>query len=1066
MFLTELIDEAADFIMHYGVGYDDNPPGRGSGRYPKGSGDLPFQHAPGFLDREKFLKAKHPDWNKTQLAAAMGCINTSGVNKGQPSSALLESEHSKWVERQKAHDIKEALRLYDEGYSKVDIGRKLGLRDTTVGNYIREGNAARKTRAQQTSVALKEFVDKYKYVDVGSEVNNAFNYAVPGGVSPGKFATAIAILKEKGYSVYPLKLKQAGNNHYTTYNVMVPPGVSYSELTEHKYEIKTPGLVDKVLSPEGELTSLGMFGKVQCINSNRIQVAYDSPKDGLIELRRGVDDLSLGPKSYAQIRIGVDDGYYLKGMAGYRDDMPPGIDVIYHSKRKEGTPLYVPDDPDAKQVLKHMKTIQDENGKRVDWDNPFGAYIDQTSEIMSTTRQYYDKDGIIQKSAINVLHEESDWDEYSRSVSPQLWSKQSWQTAERQLTLAADYKKVDLDSIRAVENPTIRKHLLLKFADECDAAAVDLKAAPFRGQATCVLLPEPSLKDNEVYAPRYKDGDQIILVRYPHAGAFESPMLTVRNTGSPAQKLLPMSATDAVCVNKNILNQMSGADVDGDFVITIPVKGNPALRYSNKSLPGLKGFDPQEEYAGYEGMKKISHKTMQIEMGKVTNLMTDMYFQIPDPTNSKDYLHATMHSMTIIDSEKHGLDWKRSEQENGIRELKLKYQVDSEGRTGAGTIISRASAQYDVPEREEWVARKAHYTKNGKFIPDSIDDEGNKVYTYTNAVTQTGKLNLKDVSLTTGKTVDLHYDKDEKRLYYTDRSKKDPVTNKVIRQYVDDPELPENLRGLKIKPGGWVYLNTDKKAPDAPYYVRTDETTHKSVRVYVKDNDVLTTKTAPKMQESTRMAEEKDAFKLTSGGSKEYPGHEMERVAAEYSNTMKGLAREARLEWKNTGDQVLNKEAKKKYAKEIASLNEKLAVAESNAPRERAALLIARRTMAIKKYENPNMSAEEYSKKEGQAIVAARDRVGAKKKRIEITPDEYKAISSGAIGKDKLERIMNNTNLDSLRAQATPKTRKYISPSVKAMIKRLAESGAYGNDVQLADRFNISPSYLSEIVNS
>lgn len=31
-------------IIHYGVGIDNNPPGRGSGRYPKGSGKRPFQH--------------------------------------------------------------------------------------------------------------------------------------------------------------------------------------------------------------------------------------------------------------------------------------------------------------------------------------------------------------------------------------------------------------------------------------------------------------------------------------------------------------------------------------------------------------------------------------------------------------------------------------------------------------------------------------------------------------------------------------------------------------------------------------------------------------------------------------------------------------------------------------------------------------------------------------------------------------------------------------------------------------------------------------------------------------
>lgn len=35
---------SSDHLMHYGKGHDDNPPGRGSGRYPYGSGKRPHQH--------------------------------------------------------------------------------------------------------------------------------------------------------------------------------------------------------------------------------------------------------------------------------------------------------------------------------------------------------------------------------------------------------------------------------------------------------------------------------------------------------------------------------------------------------------------------------------------------------------------------------------------------------------------------------------------------------------------------------------------------------------------------------------------------------------------------------------------------------------------------------------------------------------------------------------------------------------------------------------------------------------------------------------------------------------
>ena len=32
-----------DFLMHTGKAHDENPPGRGSGRYPLGSGENPYQ---------------------------------------------------------------------------------------------------------------------------------------------------------------------------------------------------------------------------------------------------------------------------------------------------------------------------------------------------------------------------------------------------------------------------------------------------------------------------------------------------------------------------------------------------------------------------------------------------------------------------------------------------------------------------------------------------------------------------------------------------------------------------------------------------------------------------------------------------------------------------------------------------------------------------------------------------------------------------------------------------------------------------------------------------------------
>ena len=67
-------------------------------------------------------------------------------------------------------------------------------------------------------------------------------------------------------------------------------------------------------------------------------------KDGVIELRRGVEDLDLNGNRYAQVRILVDGTHYLKGMAVYSDDMPDGVDVVFNTNKKKGTPALGPKD--------------------------------------------------------------------------------------------------------------------------------------------------------------------------------------------------------------------------------------------------------------------------------------------------------------------------------------------------------------------------------------------------------------------------------------------------------------------------------------------------------------------------------------------------------------------------------------------------------------------------------------------------------------------------------------------------------------------------------------------------
>jgi len=90
-------------------------------------------------------------------------------------------------------------------------------------------------------------------------------------------------------------------------------------------------------------------------------------------------------------------------------------------------------------------------------------------------------------------------------------------------------------------------------------------------------------------------------------------------------------------------------------------------------------------------------KNTQTEMGKISNLITDMTLK---GATQDEIARAVRHSMVVIDAEKHKLDYKKSEIDNGIASLKKKYQgtYDNDGRYHecAATLISRAKSEIDI----------------------------------------------------------------------------------------------------------------------------------------------------------------------------------------------------------------------------------------------------------------------------------------------------------------------------------------------------------------------------------
>lgn len=357
-----------------------------------------------------------------------------------------------------------------------------------------------------------------------------------------------------------------------------------------------------------------------------------------------------------------------------------------------------------KEVLKPIKN---------DPDNPFGSNIKDAD--LGGQYWYVDKkDGKKKLGLINKRSDEGDWTEWKDALPSQFLSKQSLTLAKKQLDLAKAERKQEYDDIMALTNPTVKKYYLQKFADKCDGAAVDLKAAALPGQKYHVILPNNTLKDNEVYAPGYKDGTKLALVRYPHGGTFEIPICTVNNKNAVGEKMIGKQSIDAICINSKVASRLSGADFDGDTVMCIPTHDNKGrVRISSRDqLKQLENFEPksykydlktvdkngQEHYYRNGKEFKVMKRT-DMEMGKISNLITDMTLQgAPD-----DHLaRAVKHSMVVIDAEKHKLDYNQSYKDNNITSLKQLYQKKENGKYGgAGTIVSRAKSPVNVEKEEE-----------------------------------------------------------------------------------------------------------------------------------------------------------------------------------------------------------------------------------------------------------------------------------------------------------------------------------------------------------------------------
>lgn len=1005
-----IVDES-DILMHVGKDHIESKSGRGSGRYAWGSGKNPGQHLENMspLEGLTFLREKHPDWSKDDIAARLGYSSAEKLReaireKENPSEgkAFLKKQHPDWSELDiaielgydstgklrnaitasntqiKAKNYAEANRLVSpkneggEGLTPTEGARKMGVPLSTFRDWLDPKVQERNKVSANIVNVLKHELDSRDILglDVGKGTSNIM------GVTSTNLDGALAALEREGYKVHTVKINQLNTGYETKLKVLSKPNVEWRELVKNPDKI---GIVSERSSDGAH--SLDSFhnisfdkSKMENLSSKKVKIRYSEEggkdHDGVIEIRPGAKGLDMGASNYCQVRIGVDGTHYMKGMAVYGDpkDFPKGIDVIYNTNKPKGTPIMGFDENGAPSKFKDGKEcVMKPQDLDPDAPNPFG------SAIKVGPMHGYSEGLGGQRGYLNIMNEQGDWHEWSKTLSSQFLSKQPEKLIKEQLEYKKMYKQEAYDEIQSVTNPVVKRKLLFEFADKCDSDAQDLKAAAMSGQTQSVLIPIPSLKEDEIYAPQYKTGDTVVLIRHPHAGQFEIPELKVNNRNKEGSRIITKGSVDAVGIHPKTASILSGADFDGDTVVVIP--NNDKRVKNRKPYDELMNFDPQTDYKGYPGMKKVGLPVKeggdgfrkQVEMGGVSNLITDMTLK-GAAINSDEIIRAVKYSMVVIDAEKHQLDWKKAREDFRIDDLKRKYQgVNPSGSLkGASTLISQSKSDARID----------------KIVPNSIKilPDGTKTW----------------------KTMD------EDKLVY--------------KKYFDK------------ETGKRVYKPTQEEIDSGNLRVETQRLTSKVKKMQLTD----------------------DASTLSSGTRKE-------GYYVDYANAMKDFAKKARSEAVNMEIYKENKSAKKAYEAEVNSLDAKYNLAMREKPYERRAQALAGVITKDQIKADPSIKEDKDKRKklERRNLSAARQLVRGDRNRyqIDITDREWEAIQAHAISATRLEDLLDVTPPDIIRKHSMPHNESGLTPAQIATARRLLKNNNY-TLADVASRLGVSSSTL------
>ena len=1059
-----------NYISHYGKAHDEDPPGRGSGRWPWGSGDRPNQHDWSILSRIDKLKASTPGIKDSEIAAELGyyrkdlqgnyILDENGNKIG--SAADLKAARELAIKRKKMDEY-ERICWYDnhidpdtgKHYTDTKIAELEGWAgESSVRSKRSTGLNGKQSKVMDVADKLKDECSKKGYIDVGSSVELYL------GTSPNGLSAALKVLEEEGYIVQNIRVKQAANpSQETPYKVLIPPDKANDKpIYMHPQDIK---MVTDPTDHDNDIDRFdvahGMATPPQ-VALNRIKIRYaednGTERDGQIEIRAVRDengklvaaspDLSLGNAKYAQVRIAVEGDHYIKGMATYNENLEEGVDILVNSNKSK-----------SKGVSGALKDLERDSDGSIS-KNMFGSAVVQTVIRDKDGNPILDKNGNQQLSAINIvgtttddMHVEGRWGKWSKNLPHQFLEKQSEVLVKKQLKQQVKLFEDNYNEIISITNPTVRRQMLIDFADQMDAAACDLKAAPIGGQKTRVLLPVPSLKDNECYCPGLENGTIVALVRFPHAGQWEIPILKVNNNNAEAKSFMK-DAADAIGINHHNHGVLSGADSDGDTAIVIPMtrKNHKTGEFEKvvdiKNMPTLEGKLYLDDKGNYETVKISDFDTSAAystsnprfskmvdkngnptypyfkteeakgkEMGIISNLITDMSNK--GCTDPDELVRADMYSMVVIDAKKHKLNYKQAYKDYGIEELHIKYQGKATG--GAASLLSRSKSPIEVPLRSKW---------GGRDI-DINPETGEKLYSYPHKKTENKAIGVEKVLAPAG-------------YIYTDAQGK-PHKSKYLRD-ADGKEVAATWDGkiVKDKNGNYIY----------------DQGSGKKKFVY---------KEVPRTEDINKMTyileTTGDAKNLLSNGD-ESPI--IEKTYAAYANHCYSLANQARKAALTCKPIKQNKEATKLYSKEVEELNKALVIAKQAAPKERQANLLATQLInaMVNDYEG-EIDKDTRSKIRGQCLDHARKVCNSTKTRIIFTDKQIEAINAGAISATTLSSLLKNADKKEYVKQFLPKSSQ-LSDSKKALIRQLYSTNNWSYE-EIAEKLGISAGSVSNVIN-